>query len=108
MFHIYLSHAKSSRARMIETVILCVKPYTGKKVLHGLFFVVIFEVLCGTCGGGILIMRLCLFRLFRFLCLKIFNVCAVKLLRDESFIIRWVCRVHLVCVCVGGGRFLFW
>ena len=58
--------------------------YLWTKVLHCTFgSVVIFEVLCGTCGGVILILRqrnLSKQCLLRFLCLKIrmFTVCAVK------------------------------
>ena len=49
--------------------------------------VVDFEVLCGRCAGGILILRqrsLSKQCLFRFLCFdfKIFNVCAAKRFKD--------------------------
>ena len=51
------------------------------------FFVVVFELLCGTCGGGVLILRqrnLSKQCLLRFLCLniKIFTACALKRFND--------------------------
>ena len=58
------------------------------KFLHGLGFIVVFEVLCVTCGGENLILRqrnLSEQCLFRFVCLNIkivFTVCAVKRFKD--------------------------
>ena len=51
--------------------------YLRTSVLHGLAFVVVYELLCGTCSGGILILRqrnLSKQCLLRFLCpnIKIF------------------------------------
>ena len=68
----------------------CGKPnyHLRTKVLHGPSFVVVFDVLCGKCGGGFITLRqkyLSKHCLLRFLCLNIkicFIVCAVKRFRD--------------------------